>query len=56
MVGLEAVKAQAVSVYRKVAMDLKLPAAVRIGCTLNFSFMGKKFAVALLGVARVNVL
>lgn len=42
MVGLEAVKAQAVSVYKKVAMDLKLPPPVRIGCTLNFSFMGKQ--------------
>lgn len=41
MVGLEAVKMQAVSVYCKVAMDLKLPAAARIGCTLNFSFMGE---------------
>jgi hypothetical protein len=41
MVGLESVKAQVVSVYRNVAMDLRMHEASRTGCTLNFSFMGK---------------
>lgn len=40
MVGLEAVKAEAVDMYTKVVRDLQLPAAARIPNTLNFVFLG----------------
>ena len=40
MIGLEAVKTEAVKVYEKCVKDCAMPEAMRIPMTLNFCFLG----------------